>query len=114
MAPGSWEDIKQWYGQANVGRYADLAQRMLSLSEELQANPALDGVIPGTSLLELFLLIPEVHSRINIIWDHDDTYRIRINPSATILPSEIYVQRPEVAPQLDVYISTLRSNGGVS
>src|SRR5687767_11399979 len=110
MALGNWDSVIEWYGRIDHGRYEEVAQRMLSIAEEIQKRPTLKDVIPGTSLLELFLLIPEASSRINVVWDHDAIYKIYLNSPSSDLASEVFVKRDEVAGVIDSYITALREN----
>jgi len=112
MAFGDWNKVIQSYNRTDLGRYEEVAQRMLSIAEEIRMHTTLKNVIPGTSLFELFLIIPEASSRINVIWDHDNIYKIYLSSPSSNLPSEIFVNRDDVTRTIDTYISALRENSG--
>ncbi len=109
MAFGDWDEVTATYKNAlGHKRYGKLAERMLSLVDQIRRLPTLELVIPGTSLLTLFLVVPGITTRVNVIWNEDNVYRVYLYHSELEVVEEQLVEQNEVIHVIEHYLEQLR------
>jgi hypothetical protein len=109
MAYGNWDEVVETFERAvKHASYGELAQKMLVLVKQLKEHPSVQGMIPGTSLLTLFLELPGRHIKLNVIWYEEGEFRVYLDDPEFNVVDEKVVDEDHVIQSIEEYIDRLR------
>jgi hypothetical protein len=115
MAFGSWEAILDEYQSLIGGQYilrqdyAEHIAAMVELINLIREHEAFTDVIPGTSLITLFMGIPKNAKVVKVWYSQEKGYQVYLYHPDEADKASVYVNREQILETLVEYLHKLRT-----